>query len=133
MRQELLPKANATCKICGNPYYVCKRCIELRDKDIYVWKLDCDTPQCFQILTAANEYKNNTITKSQAKEIIAEAQKYSDVTDYIAPYAEIVAEIQAKEKVEIEKPIQVSQPTTQYTQIQNNNKKNKSGKRYGKY
>lgn len=134
MRQELLPKANAACKVCGNPYYVCKRCIELRDKGIYAWKLDCDRPQCYQIFTAVNDYKNNIITKSQAAEIIAEAQKYSDVIDYIAPYADTIVEVLAEDKVEIEKPVEVSKPNTQYTQNKTNNyKKNKSGKRHGKY
>ena len=135
MRQELLPKANATCKLCGNAYYVCRRCIELRDKGIYAWKLDCDTPQCYQIYNAVNAFKADKMTKNDAKEVIATAQMMSSVREYIPEYTSYIEEIfapevevvveQPKENPQIEKPVK--------TQTTHSNKKNKQGKRYGKH
>ena len=132
MRQELLPKANATCKVCGNPYYVCRRCIELRDKGIYAWKLDCDTPQCFQIMIAIQGYKDGNISKEVVLETIAESQKLSGIETYTSQYLELIEEIKTPDKKEeiIENPIQVNNKPQTYTN--NYYKNNKSGKRHGK-
>lgn len=137
MRQELLPKANATCKVCGNPYYVCKRCIELRDKGIYGWKLYCDTPQCYQIMIAVENYKNGGLSKASVLDIVNESQKISGIETYTSQYLELIEEIKTPdEQKEVEskpatkaenKPVQVENKPKTYT----HNYKNKTGKRHG--
>lgn len=92
MRQEDLPKANATCVICGNRYYRCEKCIKLGSQGIYPWKLFCDTSKCYQLYSAFESYKKNVLTKEQAKEeilnldgkaILSNDSKYKDVFNEI--------------------------------------------------
>jgi len=93
LRQELLPKANATCKVCGNPYYVCTNCLKYRDRGIYGWKLVADTPQCYQMYMVMNQYKEGTATKEDAVKVFNAIQQYASLPEFIEPYKEIYAEI----------------------------------------
>lgn len=67
MRQEDLPKANATCVICGNRYYRCEKCIKLGSQGISPWKLFCDTSKCYMLYSTLEAYSNSLIGKKEAR------------------------------------------------------------------
>lgn len=68
MRQEDLPKANATCVICGNKYYRCEKCIKLGSQGVHSWKLFCCASKCYLQYCTFESYKKGLLTKEQAKE-----------------------------------------------------------------
>ena len=68
MRQEDLPKANATCVICGMKYYRCEKCIKLGSQGVHSWKLFCCASKCYLQYCTFESYKKGLLTKEQAKE-----------------------------------------------------------------
>ena len=102
MRQEDLPKANAKCVICGNPYYMCKKCIELRDRGIYGWKLYCDGVQCYQMKIVLDDYMEKRISKSEAVKQIDSIVFYPERPNVVGTYKEAMDEINSKDVCEDE-------------------------------
>lgn len=70
MLQEKLPVANHVCEVCGTKYYACNKCIELKHKGIYGWKLTCCTRSCFQLKMFYDSYLAGEFDKSQAVDFI---------------------------------------------------------------
>ena len=58
-------KNNATCKICGIPYYMCLSCKEFRQ--LYPYKLHTDTAEHFKIYQILQGYSTKVYTKDDAK------------------------------------------------------------------
>lgn len=58
-------KNNATCKICGTPYYMCLSCKEFRQ--LYPYKLHTDTAEHFKIYQILQGYSTKVYTKDDAK------------------------------------------------------------------
>lgn len=58
-------KNNATCKICGTPYYMCLSCKEFRQ--LYPYKLHTDTAEHFKIYQILQGYSTKVYTKDEAK------------------------------------------------------------------
>lgn len=58
-------KNNATCKICGTPYYMCLSCKEFRR--LYPYKLHTDTAEHFKIYQILQGYFTKVYTKDDAK------------------------------------------------------------------
>lgn len=56
---------NATCKICGTPYYMCLSCKEFRQ--LYPYKLHTDTAEHFKIYQILQGYSTKVYTKDDAK------------------------------------------------------------------
>ena len=98
MRQELLPKFNAKCSLCGTDYYVCLPCVKNRDKGIYGWKLYTCCHECYQIKTVLDMYKDGMVGKERVAEVVNDVMKYIPTTDLIAPYDEIYAEAMGEPK-----------------------------------
>lgn len=72
MNRKDLPKANATCKICGSPYYVCKSCERIRSSGGYSWKFDCDSHECFRVFLVLKDYREGRRSKEAAKATLQE-------------------------------------------------------------
>lgn len=59
-------KNNATCAICGEPYYVCMSC---RDSlKINPWKVHADTPNCYKVYQVVHGFSTGVYTKDEAKD-----------------------------------------------------------------
>lgn len=59
-------KNNATCAICGEPYYVCMSC---RDSlKINPWKVHTDTPNCYKVYQVVHGFSTEVYTKDEAKD-----------------------------------------------------------------
>lgn len=67
MNRKDLPKANATCKVCGKPYYICKQCVRLQANGVYSWRLDADSEQCFKVFMVLEDFREKRMTKEMAK------------------------------------------------------------------
>ena len=100
MRYDQLPKANANCVVCGAPYYRCRKCIELRDRGIYGWKLFCDGTQCYQVKITLDEYAEDKTKKAEIREAIDNIDFYPEKPEFISPYKELMEEVYAEEKPE---------------------------------
>ena len=89
MNRENAPKPNAECVICGNKYYRCARCIELKNRGIEAWKLHCDTMECFAVHTLIENARKGNFDANMLGEL--NAIKLIDDREF---KAEIVAEIE---------------------------------------
>lgn len=59
-------KNNATCAICGEPYYVCMSC---RDSlKINPWKVHTDTPNCYKVYQVVHGFSTGVYTKDEVKD-----------------------------------------------------------------
>lgn len=59
-------KNNATCAICGEPYYVCMSC---RDSlKINPWKVHTDTANCYKVYQVVHGLSTGVYTKDEAKD-----------------------------------------------------------------
>lgn len=59
-------KNNATCAICGEPYYVCMSC---RDSlKINPWKIHTNTPNCYKVYQVVHGFSTGVYTKDEAKD-----------------------------------------------------------------
>lgn len=105
MRQEDLPKANATCVICGNRYYRCEKCIKLGAQGIYPWKLFCDTSKCYMLYSTLEAYSNGLIGKKEARAEI-ESNGGKEILSKDSKYVKVFNEILVvQKKIVPEKPI----------------------------
>lgn len=125
MRQEDLPKANAKCVICGNPYYMCKKCIELRDRGIYGWKLYCDGVQCYQMKIVLDDYIEKRISKSEAVAQMDSIVFYPERPSVIGAYKDAMDEINSKDVCEnaIAEPVNSERPADDISKVQSSNRK----------
>lgn len=57
---------NAICAICGNGYYICMKCNDLRN--LNPWKLHTDTIEHYKIYQVIHGYSTGVYTKKEAKE-----------------------------------------------------------------
>lgn len=57
---------NAVCAICGNEYYICMKCNDLRS--LNPWKLHTDTIEHYKIYQVIHGYSTGVYTKEEAKE-----------------------------------------------------------------
>lgn len=71
---------NATCAICGKKYHVCNAC---KDTKIFKpWRTITDTIECYKIYMIVHDYKNRTIRKNEARELLEKC----NMPDYIQPH-----------------------------------------------
>lgn len=94
MRQEDMPKANATCVICGKKYFKCEKCIRLHAQGTQPWKMYCDKDRCYVLYCLLEWYANKTYTKEEALReltelgyidgnLLCEDSKYKKIYDEI--------------------------------------------------
>lgn len=67
---------NATCSICGSPYYLCKACSDTRK--INPWKLHTDTAEHYKIYQIIHGLSTGVYTKADAKSRFANV----DLSDF---------------------------------------------------
>ena len=59
-------KNNATCAICGEPYYVCMSC---RDSlKVNPWKTHTDSANCYKVYQVVHGFSTGVYTKDEAKD-----------------------------------------------------------------
>ena len=56
---------NATCSICGNPYYMCVTCRDMIN--LHPWKRYTDTANCYQVYQAVRGFSTKIYTKEEFK------------------------------------------------------------------
>lgn len=93
MLQEKLPKANAQCVVCGQPYYRCEKCIKLGSQGIFTWKLVTDTPQCFQIKSILDSYEAGLASEDDVRSAMESISVHSDIPMFVSPYKEIYEKV----------------------------------------
>lgn len=80
MRQEDLPKANATCEVCGRKYYVCRPCIELRDRGTFGYRLVCCSLECYKVYTERLT-KDPELVDHVRNEVMNPEHEYKEIED----------------------------------------------------
>ncbi|MEG1502114.1 MAG: hypothetical protein RR370_01855 [Synergistaceae bacterium] len=61
---------NHTCKVCGNSYYACDSCADV--KDFAPWRTICDTEKHYRIFNIIMMVKNEILSECEAKEQLIE-------------------------------------------------------------
>lgn len=76
-------KPNHACLICGEKYYACDSCLEV--KSFTPWRVITDTQQHYQIYFTIKSYQEKLINKAEAREELInigvtaeEAQSYKE-------------------------------------------------------
>lgn len=88
-------KNNATCSICGNPYYVCMSCKDTMS--IHPWKAFCDTAPHYQVFQIVRGYNTNVYTKDEAKDKLKNVN-LEDIDSFRPHIKKIVEDILKEEK-----------------------------------
>lgn len=89
-------KNNATCKICGTPYYMCLSCKEFRQ--LYPYKLHTDTAEHFKIYQILQGYSTKVYTKDDAKTRLQNVD-LSDIDTFIDYVRDNIQDIIKEDKV----------------------------------
>jgi hypothetical protein len=58
-------KNNATCSICGKPYYVCMGCRDTMQ--LQPWKIHCCSPDCYRTFQVVKGFSTGVYTKDEFK------------------------------------------------------------------
>ena len=58
-------KNNATCSICGSPYYMCLSCKDMMN--LHPWKRYTDTSEHYKIYQILRGYNTNVYSKDEAR------------------------------------------------------------------
>lgn len=58
-------KNNATCSICGNPYYLCMSCRDFIK--LQPWKIHCCSAECFKAFQVVKGFSTGIYTKDEFK------------------------------------------------------------------
>ena len=115
-------KNNATCSICGNPYYLCMSC---KDKmNLHPWKIYCCSVDCYKTSQVVRGFSTGTYTKNEFKSrlknidlsnldnykehikaLIKDALKEDEVIEVETPIIKEVEAEEAPEEVVVEKPV----------------------------
>ena len=92
-------KNNATCKICGKPYYVCMACSG--SMKAHPWKAFTDSVNCYQVFQVVRGLSTGVYTKDEAKEKLQNVD-LKDVDSFRPHIKKIVKDIIKEEKVVVE-------------------------------
>ena len=94
-------KNNATCKICGKPYYVCMSCAD--SMKAHPWKVFTDTANCYKIFQVVRGLSTNVYTKDEAKEKFKNID-LKDIESFRPHIKDIIKDVlKEEEKVDVEK------------------------------
>ncbi len=89
---------NRHCQTCGTPYYFCN-CHHNADK--FHWKMNCCTPQHFQIFMTALDLRDGMIDAKEAKTCLKRIGfNKSDLRWCTEPIAGILASVFEQKKTE---------------------------------
>lgn len=88
-------KNNATCSICGSPYYVCLAC---RDSlKVNPWKVHTDTAEHYKVYQIIHGFSTGVYTKDEAKEKFKNVD-LSDLNSFRPHIKKIIKDILKEEK-----------------------------------
>lgn len=106
-------KAELTCYVCGKKYKACPKCDELKGHGIRGWRLNCDTPECYQVFCILEDYKAKRVTKAEAKEQLTRCLR-NDMRPYHPGAQPLIAEIMRTEPPVV-KTADAPKPKTAFT------------------
>ena len=90
-------KNNATCSICGNPYYVCLSC---KDKmKLHPYKVYCCSPSHFQVFQVVRGFSTGVYDKDEFKSKLLNID-LSDLGGYREHIKTLIKDTLKEEKVE---------------------------------
>ena len=92
---------NATCSICGKRYFVCSTCRSV--KTVKPWRTITDTIECYKIYMIVHNYKNNAISKEEARKQLKECTLPGTFQDHIKIAIDEINSYEKKNKAEIKK------------------------------
>lgn len=113
-------KNNATCSICGNPYYLCMSCKDAMSA--HPWKAFCDTAPHYQVFQIVKGYNTNVYTKDEAKYKLKNVN-LGDMNTFRPHIKQIIEDI-LKEEKPVVKPVEkaeiiVEAVTEEITELEN--------------
>lgn len=100
-------KNNATCAICGEPYYVCMSC---RDSlKINPWKVHTDTANCYKVYQVVHGLSTGVYTNDEAKD------KFSNIDlenlNSFRPHIKKIIKNVLKEDKSVVRPVEKNEET----------------------
>ena len=91
-------KNNATCKICGKPYYACMSCAD--SMKAHPWKAFTDTANCYKVFQVVRGLSTGVYTKDEAKEKFKNID-LSDLEGYREHIKTLIKDVLKEDKVEV--------------------------------
>ena len=87
---------NATCKICGKPYYACFSCAD--SVKARPWKAFTDTANCYKVFQVVRGLSTGVYTKDEAKEKFKNID-LKDIESFRPHIKDIIKDVLKEEKV----------------------------------
>jgi hypothetical protein len=94
---------NATCSICGERYHVCNTCKSV--KTLKPWRTITDTVDCYKIYMIIHDYKNNILTKENARRKLNECTMPQIFLPHIKAVIDEIMSHEKKIKTETKKGV----------------------------
>lgn len=95
-------KNNATCSICGKPYYVCLGCKE--SMNLHPYKMYCCSSSHFQVFQAVRGFSTGVYTKDEFKSKLKNID-LSDLEDYRDHIKTLIKDVLKEDEVAVETPV----------------------------
>lgn len=112
---------NATCSICGSPYYLCKACSDTRK--INPWKLHTDTAEHYKIYQIIHGLSTGVYTKADAKSRFANVD-LSDLDNLRENIKAIIKDIlEYSDDTEIKNVVEETESKSSESKVSFKNKK----------
>lgn len=92
-------KNNATCKICGKPYYMCMSCAD--SIKAHPWKAFTDTANCYKVFQVVHGLSTGVYTKDEAKKKFKNID-LKDIESFRPHIRDIIKDVLKEEKVDVE-------------------------------
>lgn len=89
---------NATCKICGKPYYVCMSCAD--SMKAHPWKAFTDNANCYKVFQVVRGLSTGVYTKEEAKNKFKNID-LKDIESFRPHIRDIVKNVLKEEKVDV--------------------------------
>lgn len=93
-------KNNATCKICGKPYYACMSCAD--SMKAHPWKAFTDTANCYKVFQVVRGLSTGVYTKDEAK-VKFKNIDLKDIESFRPHIKDIIKDVLKEEKVDVER------------------------------
>lgn len=87
---------NATCKICGKPYYICMSCSD--SMKAHPWKIFTDTSEHYKVFQVVRGLSTGVYTKDEAKEKFNNID-LNDIESFRPHIRNIIKDVLKEEKV----------------------------------
>lgn len=95
----MVEKNNATCSICGSPYYLCLSCKDAIK--LSPWKIHTDTAEHYKVFQIVKGFSTGVYTKDEAKEKFKNID-LNDIESFRPHIKQIVKDVLKEEKVVVE-------------------------------